>query len=66
MQSSPPCADLLPDGCMELQIQGNIAVKAPPIRLLALCTAVHEGPVGFGCRIAGAGMIVLHRTMRAD
>jgi hypothetical protein len=32
--------------CTELQIQGNIAVKAPPIRLLALCTAVHEGFTG--------------------
>jgi hypothetical protein len=51
MQSLSPCADLLPDGYMELQIQGNIAVKALPIRLLALCTAMHQGsmhlrPVG--------------------
>src|SRR3954465_6661985 len=34
-----------PDGCMELSLQGNIAVKALPIRLLALCTAARQRPV---------------------
>jgi hypothetical protein len=48
---------------MELQIQGNIAVKAHPIRLLALCTAVHEGFTGGqsrpapSCCIAQSGPI---------
>jgi hypothetical protein len=66
IQSSPPCADLLPDGCMELQIQGNIAVKPPPIRLLALCTAMHESSAGLGLPNLMTGTTMLHRTIPAD
>jgi len=40
MQVSLRCADLLSDGGMELQLQGNIAVKGHPIRLSARCTVL--------------------------
>src|SRR4051794_34403550 len=52
---------------MELQIQGNIAVKALPIRLLALCTiegshappvrTLDQGMFGKSCCIAQSGPI---------
>jgi hypothetical protein len=66
MQSLPPCADLLPDGCMELQIQGNIAVKPPPIRLLALCTVVHEDARRILAVDCASGRVMLHRTIEVD
>jgi hypothetical protein len=49
---------------MELQLQGNIAVKALPIRLLALCTVVREGSVRLWPSIADGAHAALHNTRR--
>jgi hypothetical protein len=49
---------------MELQLQGNIAVKALPIRLLALCTVVREGSVRLWPSIADGAHVALHNTRR--
>src|SRR3954462_7895316 len=51
MQSLPPCADLRRTAAWSFNLQGNIAVKALPIRLLALCTVVREGSLRFGLSI---------------
>jgi len=51
MQSSPDAPNLA-ELKRQASVQGNIAVKALPIRLLALCTAVQEGFTGGQSRTA--------------
>jgi hypothetical protein len=48
MQSSPDAPNL---AGLKLQasVHGNIAVKAHPIRLLALCTAIRSPHIRIGC-----------------
>jgi hypothetical protein len=43
MQSPSPCADLRRTDAWSFNLQGNIAVKVHPIRLLALCRKVQDG-----------------------
>src|SRR5204863_6179399 len=58
MRSPPPrCADLLPGGCMEPCMQGNIVVKHRPIRLSALCTTMSGDALGDGHRVTRFGRI---------
>jgi hypothetical protein len=63
MQSSPDAPNW---AGLKLQasVHGNIAVKPPPIRLLALCTAMPRSP-RFDLPENASGTGVLRRTNRA-